>query len=320
MTAPHFQDFDHGISVIDAEYQRRGLAAIYLMIEGNRAALIDTGTSLSVPGVLSVLHSKRMPLENVDFVIPTHVHLDHAGGAGTMMRNFPNARLVVHPRGARHMIDPSRLIAGVSDVYGPEWVTQYFGEILPVSAERVIEAPDHFTLDFNGRELLFLDTPGHARHHFAVIDKHSGGIFAGDTFGVSYREFDTKNGEFILPATPPVQFDPPAHHATIDRLAELRPRRIFLTHFGFVTEVDRLARDMHELLDAYVELAGQVRGAGTDRLGLLIQGQRAILYPRLAQHGCKLREYKIDMLLAGDLKINAQGLAFWLDHDSSRKN
>jgi len=320
MTAPHFQDFDHGISLIDADYQRRGLAAIYLIVEGNRAALIDTGTSLSVPGVIRVLRAKRIPLENVDFVIPTHVHLDHAGGAGAMMRNFPNARLVIHPRGARHMIDPSRLIAGVTDVYGPEWVARYFGDILPVAADRVIEAPDHFTLDFNGRELLFLDTPGHARHHFAVVDNHSSGIFAGDTFGVSYREFDTLKGAFILPATPPVQFDPPAHHATIDRLAGLRPRRIFLTHFGFVTEVDRLARDMHELLDAYVELGSQVRAAGADRLGRLIQGQRDILYPRLARHGCKLDENQIELLLAGDLKINAQGLAFWLDHDSSRKN
>jgi len=321
MTAPHFQDFDHGISLIDADYQRRGLAAIYLIVEGNRAALIDTGTSLSVLGVIRVLRAKRIPLENVDFVIPTHVHLDHAGGAGAMMRKFPNARLVIHPRGARHMIDPSRLIAGVTDVYGPEWVARYFGDILPVAADRVIEAPDHFTLEFNGRELLFLDTPGHARHHFAVVDNHSSrGIFAGDTFGVSYREFDTLKGAFILPATPPVQFDPPAHHATIDRLAGLCPRRIFLTHFGFVTEVDRLARDMHELLDAYVELANQVREAGAARIGQLIQGQRDILYPRLAQHGCKLDENQIEMLLTGDLKINAQGLAFWLDHDSSRKN
>lgn len=318
MTASLFQDFDHGISVIDADYQRRGLAALYLICADNRAALIDTGTSLSIPGVLSVLRDKHIPPQNIDYVIPTHVHLDHAGGAGTMMREFPNARLVVHPRGARHMIDPTRLTSGVNEIYGPEWVAHHFGHILPVSADRVTEAPDQFTLDFNGRELLFLDTPGHARHHFCVVDQHSRGIFTGDTFGVSYREFDTDQGAFIFPTTPPVQFDPPAHHATIDLLVRRQPRQIFLTHFGRVTEIDRLARDMHEVLDAFVALGNKVRDAGPGRYKLLIQGQRDILFPRLKRHGCQLDEHRIETLLAGDLKINAQGLGVWLDRETKQ--
>ena len=141
-----FLDYEHGISVIDAHYQRPGLAALYLLIEGGQAAFIDTGTSHSVPDALDVLRQKGLVPESVAYVIPTHAHLDHAGGAGAMMRCFPNARLVAHPRAVRHLIDPTKLIAGVTEVYGAEAVARRFGEVVPVPAGRVIEAPDGFTL------------------------------------------------------------------------------------------------------------------------------------------------------------------------------
>ena len=171
-----FLDYEHGISVIDAHHHRPKLAAFYLIIEGNQAAFIDTGTSHSIPDALDVLARKGLTPKQVAYVIPTHVHLDHAGGAGAMMRRFPNAKLVAHPKGARHLIDPTKLIAGVTAVYSAKVVARDFGEIVPVDAARVMEAPDGFTLDLNGRQLLFLDTPGHARHHFCVVDGHSRGF------------------------------------------------------------------------------------------------------------------------------------------------
>jgi glyoxylase-like metal-dependent hydrolase (beta-lactamase superfamily II) len=308
-------DYDHGISAIDAHYQRPGLAAFYLLIEGDRAAFIDTGTARSVPDALDALRRKGLAPADVAYVIPTHVHLDHAGGAGAMMRRCPNARLVAHPKGARHLIDPAKLLAGVTAVYGAETVARDFGEIVPVDAARVIEAPDEFTLDLNGRALRFLDTPGHARHHFCVWDERSRGLFTGDTFGLSYRELDTANGPFVFPTTTPVQFEPEALHASVERLRRLRPRNLYLTHFGRIAEVERAAEQMHALIDAFVTMARTVRDA-TNRHARLIRGQRDILLPRLRAHGCRLGDAALDELLAMDYELNAQGIEIWLDREN----
>jgi glyoxylase-like metal-dependent hydrolase (beta-lactamase superfamily II) len=304
-------DVGHGISAIDSGYKRPGLAAFYLVVEDRSAAFVDTGTTHSVGAALAALAATGLAPENVAYVIPTHVHLDHAGGAGEMMRRFPNARLVIHPRGARHMIDPAKLIAGVAEVYGAEEAARSFGEIVPVPAERVIEAPDNFTLSLAGRELVFLDTPGHARHHFCVWDQRSRGLFTGDTFGISYRELDTERGPFVFPTTTPVQFEPEALHASIERLAGLRPRALYLTHFGCITETGRAVAAMHELIDAFVVMARHTTGA--ERHRQLVQGQRDILLPRLRAHGCRLTDAEIESLLAGDYELNAQGIGVWLD-------
>ncbi len=314
MTSVH--DYGHGISAIDAHYRRPGLAAFYLLVEGDRAAFIDTGTTRSVPHALEVLRDKGLAPEQVAYVIPTHVHLDHAGGAGEMMRVFPRATLVAHPRGARHLIDPAKLIAGVTAVYGAEVVVHDFDKIVPVDAARAIEAPDGFTLDLNGRTLRFLDTPGHARHHFCVWDERSRGIFTGDTFGLSYRELDTDRGPFVFPTTTPVQFEPEALHASLDRLRRLRPEHLYLTHFGRITAVESAAAQMHDLIDAFVGMAEALRVA-PDRHAKLIQGQRDLLRPRLHAHGCRLGEPEIDALLALDYELNAQGMGIWLDRTMS---
>lgn len=311
-----FLDYEHGISVIDAHHHRPKLAAFYLIVEGNQAAFIDTGTSHSVADTLDVLARKRLTPEQVAYVIPTHVHLDHAGGAGVMMRHFPNAKLVVHPKGARHLIDPAKLIAGVAEVYGAAAVARDYGEIVPVDATRVIEAPDMFSLDLNGRRLLFLDTPGHARHHFCVVDEQSRGIFTGDTCGLSYRELDTVNGEFVFPTTTPIQFDPEALHASINRLVELKPTLLYLTHFGRISGIEHAARQMHDLIDAFVNMARRQRGIGAERHACLIQGQREILWPRLRAHGCQLSDAELTALLDMDFELNAQGLGVWLDRNS----
>ncbi|MDD5241508.1 MAG: MBL fold metallo-hydrolase [Sulfuricella sp.] len=307
------QEYDGGIVTIDAYHIRPGLAAIHLLVENGRAAIIDTGTNLSVPGVLAVLQQKGLHPESVDYVIVTHVHLDHAGGAGEMMRRFPNAMLVAHPRGARHMIDPSKLVAGSMAVYGEEGFHRTYGEIVPVPAERVIEAPHEFTVKLNGRSLLFLDTPGHARHHFCVFDERYGGIFTGDTFGLSYREFDVDGREFILPTTTPVQFEPEAAHASIDLLLSCQPRAAYLTHYGRVTQLRRLADDLHYMLDDFVRLAESVRNLDKTRHAQLTEKLGKYLLERLAAHGCRLAPADSLALLANDIELNAQGLEVWLD-------
>jgi len=160
-----------GISVIDSEYYSKDFAAIYLLKQKNKVIIIETGTNYSVPHVKEALSQIGLSFSDVSYVIPTHVHLDHAGGAGLLMMQCQNAALVVHPRGARHLIDPSKLVAGAKAVYGENKFKEYYGEIFPIDANRVIQADDNFILDFDGRELRFIDTPGHARHHFCIWDK-----------------------------------------------------------------------------------------------------------------------------------------------------
>ena len=318
MRDSRFQDLPFGITTIDTGYERPQLAASHLIVEGGCAAFVDVGTSHSVPTLLEALRLKGIPREDVAYVMVTHVHLDHAGGAGELMRHLPNARLVVHPRGARHMIDPGKLVAGTAAVYGADQMRARFGEVVPVPAERVIEASDAFAVDLNGRRLLCLDTPGHARHHYCVWDEKSRGFFTGDTFGISYREFDVDGRAFIFTTTTPVQFDPPALHASLDRMMSYQPERMYLTHYGCVTDTERLARELHEQIDLYVAVARDASGAGEARHQRMKEGLAEIMLTRLAAHGCTMDREQILALLAMDLDLNAQGLGCWLDSTAAR--
>jgi glyoxylase-like metal-dependent hydrolase (beta-lactamase superfamily II) len=312
----------HDIFTIETGYTRHQHTASYLLKQDGHAAFIEVATSHSVPRLLAALEQHGMTPAQVEYVIVTHVHLDHAGAAGTLMQHFPNATLIVHPRGAPHLIDPSKLIAGAAAVYGGMAELQrLYGEILPVPGERVIAAPDNFTLDWRGRRLRFLDTPGHARHHFVVVDEASRSIFSGDNFGLSYREFDTAAGAFAFPTTTPVQFEPDAMHQTLDRIMAEQPRQVFLTHYGAVTEIERLGRELHELVDEYVSLTQAVADLPADqRYKALSQSMENSLLQRLRRHGCTLSDERCRELLAMDIDLNTQGLLVWLERASKPKN
>jgi glyoxylase-like metal-dependent hydrolase (beta-lactamase superfamily II) len=202
-------------------------------------------------------------------------------------------------------------------VYGEAAVRQTYGEIIPVAAERVLEAPDNFELDFNGRKLLFLDTPGHARHHFCIWDERSRSLFSGDTFGISYREFDVEGREFIFPTCTPVQFEPDAAHASIDRIMALQPSCIYLTHYSRITQLERLAADLHRMLDAFVALGKRLRDEKTMRHERLKAGVEEIMLQALLAHGCELPLEEISRLLGMDFELNAQGIGVWLDKSNN---
>ena len=256
----HYQDLGNGICCIDTLLQRPGLASCYLIEHGGMAGFIDTGTSNSIPILLEVLRRKRIAHADVAYVMPTHVHLDHAGGAGGLMQHFPQATLLAHPRAARHMIDPRKLEQGSLEVYGETAFASMFGSVLPVDANRVQEIDDGFELDFNGRKLVFLDTPGHARHHYCVFDELTRGLFTGDTFGVSYPELNQGRARFIFPPTTPVQFDPETWLATLDRLMLLKPERIFVTHYGVHENLAPLLKLLKRTIRDYVETAQEFAG------------------------------------------------------------
>src|SRR5579863_2378067 len=169
-TIPALWDFEHGISAIDTDYVRPRLDASHLIVRGGRAAYVDTGTSHSVPALLEALVEKDLSPAAVDYVFLTHVHLDHAGGAGELMRHLPNAKVLVHPRGAVHMADPAKLIAGTKAVYGDAEFERLYGRIPPIPAERIVEVPDGLLVRLGGSEFLFIHTPGHALHHYSIVD------------------------------------------------------------------------------------------------------------------------------------------------------
>jgi len=302
-----------GIYAIDTGFQRPHFDAAYLLVHGGRAAFIDTGTNHAVPRLLAALDALGIAREAVDHVIPTHVHLDHAGGAGALMRELPRATLVVHPRGERHMVDPSRLYRSALAVYGREEMDRSYGTLLGVDASRVETTHDGMVLEIGGRPLLFADTPGHARHHHCLWDATSRGWFTGDTFGLSYRDFDNANGEaYVLPTSTPVQFDPPALRASVARLLSFEPQCMYLTHYGRVGDVKRLAAMLLEQLDAMVQIAQRLRDA-PERHAALCTALRALYTDRIKAHGSMLSNARIHELLAMDVELNAQGIAVWLD-------
>lgn len=305
-------DLGQGISLIDAEYLYPGVVAMYLLQQQNQLAIIETGTAHSVANILTVIESQGFSPNDVSYIIPTHVHLDHAGGAGELMRHCRNAQLVIHPYGARHMIDPSKLIAGTMAVYGEEKFRQLYGELQPIDAARVIEAPDNFELSLGKRRLRFIDTPGHARHHFCVYDEQSEGIFSGDTFGLCYRELTTDAGPFIFPTTTPVQFDPLALLESIDRLMALKPKQMYLTHFGNIEPSETVVSQLKQRIDDLTQIALTEKHSNGEREQKIERRLKDYLLKELAMMHCHQSTEFCETFLQNDISLNAQGLDMWL--------
>jgi glyoxylase-like metal-dependent hydrolase (beta-lactamase superfamily II) len=301
----------HGITVVDTGFLRPRFDAAYLVVEEGRAAVIDTGTNAAVPRILAALAAQGLAPADVDWVIPTHIHLDHAGGAGLLMQHVPNARLVVHARGARHMVDPSQLLAGVRAVYGEEVARRDYGELVPVAAGRVMAAEDGMVVHLARRPLRLLDTPGHARHHLCVWDEASRGVFTGDTLGMAYPEIHNARWHYALPSSSPVQYDPAALRESVARLLALRPARAYVTHYGAIDGVEAQADMVVRQSDAMAALAQSLRDAPRfdERLR---DGLRAIYLAEARARGVGLRDAEFLELLRLDVELNAQGLAVWV--------
>jgi glyoxylase-like metal-dependent hydrolase (beta-lactamase superfamily II) len=307
------------VILVDTGYVRPGLAASWIVKGRSSAAVVETGTARSVPNVLAGLAAHGVGRGDESHVIVTHVHLDHAAGAGALLAELPHARLVVHPRGARHMIDPSKLLAGAAEVYGGmEAIRNLYGDVLPAPAERVVEAPEGTVVDLGERPLRILDTPGHAKHHFVVHDPATQGFFTGDTFGISYREYDTAAGPFLFPTTTPVQFDPPALRASVERMLAERPERMYLTHYGMLEgKIPERARMLLEAVDGHVR-AAKAAPPGAGRHAAVRAGLVGQLLEGLARHGWRGTQEEALAGYAVDLDLNAQGLEVWLDGQAPR--
>lgn len=316
---PKTRDYAGGVSAIDTQLVREELAASFLMVEADRAAFIEVGTARSTDGLLAAMRECGVRPDQVDWVVVTHVHLDHAGGAGRLMQALPNATLVVHPKGAPHMIDPGKLIKGATAVYGKEEFKRQFDTVVPVPEERVKVASEDDCIELAGRALRFIDTPGHANHHFCVWDEASRGWFTGDTFGLSYREFDTDKGPFFFPTTTPIDFNPDAMHGSIERMLEFDPECVYLTHYGRVDDPASAAPVMHRRIDEIAAIAQRHENAGEDRIQRIREEMAEWLLDALAEHGVSLSKERQLELLAMDLDLNAQGLDVWLKRRAKRR-
>jgi glyoxylase-like metal-dependent hydrolase (beta-lactamase superfamily II) len=305
----------NGLYAIDTHYVRPRMDASHLIVDSGQAAFVDTGVSASVPRLLAALAALDVDPAAVEYVVITHVHLDHAGGVGQLLEALPRARVVVHPRGAAHLADPSRLAAATRAVYGAERFESLYGELRAVAPERLVPADEGLRIRIGARSLEFLHTPGHALHHLCAFDRDARAIFSGDTFGVSYRDLDTDAGAFIVATTTPTQFDPAQLRTSIDRLLALAPRAIYLTHYSRIDEVERLGADLQADVAAMAAIA-QAHACAPDRVERL--GERIFDHwsRRLDAHGFTADAARRHALLDGDAALNAAGLDAWLSRTS----
>jgi len=312
----HIERVVDGIDVIETNYlNRQRFAACYLMACGGEAAVIETNTNNAVPHILEAVRQAGLTNEQVKYVILTHVHLDHAGGTGELMRHLPNAQLVLHGRGRRHMIDPTKLIESVKHVYGEEKYREYYGDIQPVDKARVTVAEDNQVIYLGGRELLLIDSPGHAKHHIVVFDKETRSLFSGDAFGIAYPRFFPDGSRLVFPSTSPTQFDPQAALETYRRIVDLKPKRILHTHFGANEQVEDSYRQLQEWIEFSKTLAHENYEKGL-RDKDLYESIRERIWARFeasmdAARGENLSEEERDFLFL-DADLNAQGLAHYI--------
>lgn len=244
------------------------------VIDDDELTLVETGPSPSIKYIKKGLESLGFSLEELKYIIVTHVHLDHAGGAGLFLKECPNAKVVVHPKGARHLENPKKLAAGARAVYGDSF-SELFDPIVPIPEERLLVKGEGDTLKIGTNcTLEFLDTPGHAKHHFSIYDPVSNGMFTGDTVGIRYQQLVRDGIDFFLPSTSPNQFDPNAMQAAIERMRKMNLSRIYYGHFGMTEQVDDALDQVSEWLNIFMEISEEAvtEGKGYDVLaGKLLQ-------------------------------------------------
>src|SRR5580698_1858401 len=301
-------DLGHDVFQIDtrmAGYD--GITAGYL-IRGPRPCLVETGTAPSAPVVRDALARLGVGPSDLATVVVTHIHLDHAGGTGDIARMFPAAEVVVHELSARHLADPSRLMASARMVYGDE-LDELFGELAPTPAERIRAVQHTGLVDLGGgRRLESHYSPGHAKHHVGLVDSVSGDLYVGDAAGIYIPETDD-----LRPATPPPDFDLDVALASLRTFSALQPARLLFSHFGPVTAVDETLERSAEEIRLWVEETRQARRAGMDldHAAAMAAARTRIRYAVLAADFDPDVAAKFERISSA--QANVAGIMHWLD-------
>lgn len=307
-------EIDKRISLIDGNDLQRQLRTGTYVIKEDEITIVETSASPSIPYVLKGLSEAGIQLEDIKYIILTHIHLDHAGGAGLLLQKCPNAKVIVHKKGARHLEDPTRLIAGARAVYGDEFDT-LFDPIIPIPSERIIIKEDRETLDISDTSTLtFYDTPGHANHHLSIYDHVSNGMFSGDTVGIYYRELDQDQIEFYLPSTSPNQFNPEAMLASADLYESLALDRVYFGHFGVSPNPGQVYQQLRYWLPIFLEAAKDAHRAHAtfdEKLSALSSDLFKIVRDSLAEKGIP-DDHPVFEILSLDLRVCSMGLIDYL--------
>lgn len=303
----------HQIHVIDTHFMEVSQLSGTYVIQDEHIALIESGPSPSVPYILAGLEKLNIKPEAIHYIIVTHIHLDHAGGVGVLIEHCPQAKVVVHPRGARHLADPSRLIESAKAVY-QEKFTRLFHPIKPVPEERLLIKEDGETLALGSeRTLHFIDTPGHARHHFSIYDPVSKGIFAGDSFGIRYPKLEALGGQLYIPVTTPNQFDPEAMKHSMERMMALGIERIYLGHYSMVNQVSKVHQQVTAWLERFVREGEEAYAKNLSVQQLADRLLKLLLDDQKARYGVQIpTDSQLFASIAGDAHLNAMGIYDYL--------
>ena len=298
-----------GITAIDTLMGGRPRYTAAYLLDAQQATLVETGPGTSVDPVTHALDRLGVARTELAHVVVTHIHLDHAGGVGALSERFPAATIWVHERGARHLADPSRLVASATRVWGEREMREFFLPIQPVEAGRLRSLGDGDTIAMGDRELAVLDTPGHASHHVGLVDSRTGAVFTGDAIGIHVPDLPV-----LRPATPPPDFDLERYVASIERIREAASSVLLFAHYGPLTDVDatcdlairrvrdwsRVVEDAMSSIDDPDELASRLEQAALDDIET---GAEATLDLEMLED--RLR-------LLSSIRMNAMGLErYW---------
>lgn len=280
---------------------RRHVIAAYLLL-GDVPAIIDPGPTVTLPQIMAGLAARGMQITDLGAIVLTHIHLDHAGATGVLVRQHPGLRVYVHERGARHLTAPERLLESARRIYGP-LMDVLWGEIAAVPATAISALRGGETLELGGRSLRVLDAPGHAAHHLVYHDPVSGAAWVGDLAGIRLPE-----QRYAQPATPPPDIDLAAWRASLDRLLDSAPDHMLLTHFGRVDAPAEHLADLWRNTEAWAAIVRDSLAAGDDDAASLA---------RLTQYAAETyrtlpAEVAAEYQHAASLAMSWQGLArYW---------
>lgn len=301
------------VHTVDCRYmgiERR--AAAYLLIEEGRAAFVDNNTAHAVPLLLEALSGACLSPEQVDYLIVTHVHLDHAGGTAALLRHCPNATVLAHPRAARHLTDPARLVAGAKAVYGEETFSHLYGTIDAIPAGRVRTMEDDEELTWGGRALRFLHVRGHANHHFCICDRRAKAVFAGDAFGIGRPAALRPGPSFLIAATAPTEFEPALAREAVQRIVDTGAEAVYVSHYGRFDDVKENAEKLIRCIDLMGGIVDEAvaRKLEGDALDAFCGEQTAAALAGQLRM-CGVEDFEADWrFIENDIGLNAMGLTY----------
>ncbi|GAA3756993.1 glyoxylase-like metal-dependent hydrolase (beta-lactamase superfamily II) [Spinactinospora alkalitolerans] len=284
-----------------------GITSSYL-IRTERPCVIEVGTAGSAPVLRDALADLGIEAADLATIVVTHIHLDHAGGVGDIARMFPNAEIVVHRRGARHLADPARLMSSARMVWGDR-LDVLFGEMRPTEAGRIraVDTDDEVDLG-GGRRLTAHYSPGHAKHHVGLVDSTTGDLYVGDAVGV----YNTHTGD-VRPATPPPDFDLDAALGSLRLFTDIDPQRLMFSHFGAVDSVAETLHRADEELRMWVETVREAHaGPGDLDHAVAMVRERVVSRYRPLPESAPAESQKVMDILSG-VESNVAGITHWLD-------